>query len=108
MNILLQDELKYRASIGQTPVTLATIEAALMELGYQLDRMLDCRSLARWMSGPRAGKSYPALTTGIREVSTGLSFANINAGRGEDFQRLQALRLSGKLFAVIRGFILEI
>ncbi|HRA49109.1 MAG TPA: hypothetical protein PK819_13645, partial [Thermomicrobiales bacterium] len=63
MNILLQDELKYRASIGQTPVTLATIEAALMELGYQLDRMLDCRGLARWMSGPRAGKSYPVLTT---------------------------------------------
>ena len=108
MNILLQDELKYRASIGQTPVTLATIEAALMELGYQLDRMLDCRGLARWMSGPRAGKSYPVLTTGITEVSTGLSFAHINAGRGEDFQRLQALRIAGEIFAVIRGFILEI
>ena len=107
MNILLQDELKYRASIGQTPVTLATIEAALMELGYQLDRTLDCRSLARWMSGPRAGKSYPVLTTGITEVSTGLSFANINAGRGEDFQRLQALRFS-EIFTVIRGCILEI
>ena len=108
MNILLQDELKYRASIGQTPVTLATIEAALMELGYQLDRMLDCRSLARWMSGPRAGKSYPALTTGITEVSTGLSFANITAGRGEDFQRLQALRFSGEIFAVLRSCIMEI
>lgn len=108
MNILLQDELKYRASIGQTPVTLATVEAKLEELGYRLNRMLDCRSLARWMSGPRVGKRYPVVTTGITEVSTGLSFANANAERGENFQRLQELRLSGKLFAVIRGCILEI
>jgi hypothetical protein len=108
MDKLLAAELDHRASLGQHPVSLASIESTLRGLGYRLDRRLDCRNLARWMSGPRAGASYPALNTGIVEIDTGLSFANVEARRDAAFKLLQALRRTGECFAVVGGHILEI
>lgn len=71
MDRLLAAELEHRASLGQHPVSLASIESTLRGLGYRLDRRLDSRHLARWVSGPRAGESYPALHTSIVEIDTG-------------------------------------
>jgi len=108
MDRLLAAELEHRASLGQHPVSLASIESTLRGLGYRLDRRLDSRHLARWVSGPRAGESYPALHTSIVEIDTGLSFAHVEARRDAAFQHLQALRRTGECFAVVGGHILEI
>lgn len=108
MNAQLQAELDHRASVGQRPVTVEAMQDRLKALGYRLDRTMDCRSQSRWMTGPRAGESYPAVHTGIREIDTGLSFSHIDARRDENFRQLQALRSSGELFAVSRDSLLEL
>jgi hypothetical protein len=104
----LESELAHRASMGQQPVNLAEIEALLAPLGYRLDRTMDCRSQSRYMTGPREGESYPCITTGIRERDSGLTAWNFQARRDDNFYKLQALRLTGEVFAVISGAILEI
>jgi hypothetical protein len=60
------------------------------------------------MTGPRAGQSYPAINTGVKEVDTGLQFCHIDARRDENFKTLQEWRSDCRLFAVVRGSILEI
>lgn len=103
----LQDELKHRAHEGDHPLPIKAIADALGAIGYVLDRSMDCRSMATWMTGPRAGTSYPCVTTGITEADTGLSAFNVDARRDANFARLQDMRSSGRYFAVSRGAILE-
>lgn len=107
-NQLLKEELEFRASKGQFPVKLESMKVFLKSIGYRLDRSADCRSISRWMSGPRAGKSYPACTTGVVEIDTRLSFAHVNARRDANFRSLQEARFSGDLFAVVGNYVLEI
>ncbi len=64
--------------------------------------------MATWMTGPRAGISYPSVTTGIREADTGMSAFHVDARRDANFAKLQQMRLSGEYFAVSRGAILEL
>ena len=59
------------------------------------------------MTGPRAGRSYPCVTTGLRETDTGLSAFNAGARRDADFSRLQAMRAGGDYFAVSNGALPE-
>lgn len=108
MTKALQEELDHRATQGQSPRTIKEIDAALRALGYRLDRRMDCRSMSRYMTGERAGKAYPCITTGIAHVESGLSFANADAPRDDNFRALQDMRLSGEWFAVTRGAILEL
>jgi len=105
MKTLLAEELDRRDT---PPLKLQEISTRLRSLGYALDRSLDCRALSRYMTGPHAGASYPCLTTGITHMETGLSFAHVDAPRGDAFETLQAWRRSGELYAVIGGYILEI
>ncbi|MTJ93930.1 MAG: hypothetical protein F8N36_13890 [Desulfovibrio sp.] len=105
---MLDDEIAARAVRGQSPSTISHIASTLASIGYELDRSMDCRSFSRWMTGPRAGHSYPCITTGIRETDTKLSFCNVDARRDEKFNTLQNLRRSGNLFAVTRGAILDL
>lgn len=104
----LQRELERRRARGYAPVTVAEMKARLAHLGYKLDRTMDCVGTPRYMAGPHAGESYPAIVTGVREIDTNLSFANVDARRDENFEALQQLRFEGSLFAVIRGRLLEI
>lgn len=104
----LQRELDYRRSRGLEPVSLKFLKQELAELGYKLDRRLDCKSNTRHMSGERCGQSYPAINLYVVEADTGLSFAHVEARRDENHARLQHLRYHGTLFAVVRGYILEI
>jgi len=104
----LNTELSARAADGHKPATLETIGAALRAIGYRLDRSMDCRHIARWMSGPRAGASYPCISTGIKEIDSGRSFAHFESRRDANFHTLQDMRSSGAVFAVTRGHILEI
>ena len=109
MNALLQAELDRRKARGETPSTLTHVKQVLAELGYRLDRSGDCHGMSRYMTGEDAGCSYPCTTTYIVEADTGVGFAHYkDARRDENFRKLQALRFSGELFAVVRGRILEI
>ncbi|NMG29565.1 hypothetical protein [Aromatoleum evansii] len=108
MEMFLQVEIGFRKSQGQEQVTLDAVKRRLADLGYRLDRSSDCRSFARYMSGERAGVSYPCLTTGIVEADTGMSFAHVDARRDENFDQLQKLRFSGEEFAVVGGCILDL
>lgn len=104
----LHRELERRRLSGRHPVTVREMNERLAQLGYKLDRSRDCPCNSRYITGPHAGESYPAVTTGVREIDSGLSFAHVDARRDENFEALQKLRLEDSLFAVTRGRILEI
>ncbi len=105
LEALLNDELAHRATLGLRPVSVAAFEASLKAIGYRRDRSMECRSLARYMTGERAGAPYPSCDTTPVEADTGLRYCNVNADRGERYEKLKALR--GELFAVSGGYILE-
>lgn len=92
MNPALANELAARVDEGWHPVTLDDIERRLRGIGYALDRRLDCRSTARIMTGSRAGKTYPCLSTGIKETDTGRCACHTEARRDANFRTLQQLR----------------
>lgn len=104
---ILQEEIAYRREMGVPEYSLAGIKTELARLGYRLDRELDCLSTTTWMSGPREGKSYPVITTGITEIDTGLSFAHVKARRDDNFRALQKLRKAGA-YVVLKRTLLEI
>ena len=104
----LEIELAERAKRGFYPVTIQEMNATLNTIGYELNRERDCYSNNRYMTGPRAGQSYPAINTGVREMDTKLEFCNVDARRDENFKTLQKWRGECSLFAVVRGCILEI
>ena len=108
MNSALANELAARATEGRHPVSLAALKSRLRDLGYVLDRNLDCRGIVRIMTGSRAGQSYPGLSTGIREADTGLSAFNVNARRDANFATLQRLRFEIGLYAVLNDAILDL
>ena len=104
----LERELARRAKHGHKPTTVAGMSVALLAIGYKMDRSMDCRSDNLHVSGENAGESYPAVNVGVVEADTGLSFANIDARKDDNFHALQSLRYNEELFAVVRGRILEI
>jgi len=108
MNSALANELAARAADGWHPVSLSDIKRRLRDIGYALDRTLDCRSTARIMTGPRAGKTYPTLSTGIKEADTGRSAFHVEARRDANFRTLQELRFEVGLYAVVNGAILDV
>lgn len=108
MNPTLANELAARAADGWHPVTLREIKRQLRDLGYALDRTLDCRSTAQIMTGPRAGKTYPTLSTGIKEADTGRSAFHGEARRDARFRAMQALRFEVGLYAVLGGAIMDL
>lgn len=108
MHSVLAQELAARAAEGWHPVTLSQIKRQLRDLGYALDRDLDCRSMARIMTGPRAGQTYPTLSTGIKEADTGRSAFHVNVRRDTRFRTLQKLRFEVGLYTVLKGAILDL
>lgn len=101
----LEIEIADRIEHGAELVTVAEMERRFRAIGYRLDRPMDCRSMARIMTGPRAGQSYPCCTTSAVELSTGAGFANTRADR-KNLPALQKLR--HEIFAISRGAILEV
>jgi hypothetical protein len=101
-------EVERRKRRGYAPKTLRQLNASLGRLGYRLDRSCDCLSVNRYITGENAGESYPAINAYVVESDTGLSFAHVSARRDENYRRLQELRFSGELYAVVRGRVLEI
>lgn len=102
----LQAEIRYRQSLGQTQVTLAQLSNDLRAIGYRLDRSGDCRAPARYMTGERAGQSYPALSLRPVQVDNGLSWSHVDARRDANFTALKQIRDS--CFAVVGGAVAEL
>jgi hypothetical protein len=106
MNAALQQEIDYRISIGCRMVSVAQMDSEFRALGYRLDRSMDCRSVGRYLTGPRAGTSHPVCTTGLKECDTGAGAWHYESRRDENFRRMQQLR--NEVFAISRGAILEV
>lgn len=107
MNTALENEVAARAlDSDMRQLSIAQLDTELARLGYRRDRSMHCASIARWMTGPRAGKSYPCVTFGVVEADTGLSAFNVNARRDDQFKALQQLRQYA--YSVSRGAIIEV
>ena len=96
-------EIKDRLAHGQIQVTLAQWSTEIKKFGYRFDRSMDCRCNAQYMTGPRAGETYPHLSLGVVESDTGISWANIAARQDARREQLKALREA--YFAVVRGHV---
>jgi len=92
------------------PMLVKDINKALKSLGYKLDRGEDCKCIARaYPFNDEEEYSYLCCTTGIKEIDSGMSAFHYQAKRDDNFKQLQAMRLSGEYFAVLKnGYILEI
>ena len=104
----LAEAIAHKRAQGGRHVTLAQLDAAVGAIGYRLDRAGDCPSVNRYVSGPRAGRSYPAVNLRVVQASDGLSAMHIDARRDASFEALQAMRRADALFAVHRGRIHEL
>jgi hypothetical protein len=106
MNQTLANEIAWRDRNGYRRLTVAGMERVFNELGYQLDRSMDCWDTARWLTGERAGLTYPCISTGIVEADTGISAFHVDARRDNNYRDMQRLRQ--EVYAVVRGAILEV
>lgn len=106
MHDQLQAEIDWRLANGCKMVSVRELGEAFKALGYRLNRSMDCQSMARYVSGPRAGATHPVITTDATEIATGKSYAHYQGARDANFRKMMELRQT--LFAVTRGCILEV
>jgi len=104
MTPTMQQEITRRLAAGCRQLTLDRLDYILRTLGYTLDRRLDCRGTARYLD---TGDTYPATTTGIKHIRSGLSFAHVDAPKDDNFKKLQQFRYSAP-FVVLNDSLLEI
>lgn len=93
---------------GAERVTVAELCRRFAALGYKVDRGDDCKHRSKWMTGPNAGRTFPACSTGLVEADTGVrAWHYRDARRDFRFEKMQALRLT--IFAVTpSGHILTV
>ena len=102
----LVEECEHRKSTGQTQVSFKAFKQAYEELGYIFDRSCDVRSIARYVTGERAGKSYPYLGLYPLQKDNRLSAWNVDARRDENYNAFRVLR--GSIFAIVQNRIVEL
>ena len=102
----LENEVAYRLSQGYRQVSFEQFKAEYAALGYTFDRKDDVRSIGRYMTGERAGQSYPYLGLYPIQADDKVSAWNVNARRDTNYESFRALRNS--LFTVVQGRIVEI
>ena len=100
----IQREITRRLAAGCQQLTLDQLEYILRTLGYTLDRRLDCRGTARYLD---TDDTYPATTTGVKHIRSGLPFAHSDAPKDANFKKLQQLRYNAP-FVVLNDSLLEI
>ena len=100
-------EATYRMQQGQRHVSIEQLMREYEALGYRFDRTMDCKDTARYMTGERAGESYPYLALYPVQIDNGKSAWNIEARRDNNFRSMQALR--NQIFSTMRdGRIVEV
>lgn len=87
-------------------LTVKEFSERFAALGYKLDRSMDCRCNARFMTGEHAGESYPCITTSVKEIDTGMSAFHYQARRDSNFKAMQKLRQ--EICAITRGALLTV
>lgn len=103
MKTPLEVEVEHRLALHCEKVTVEEMERRYMALGYKLDRNLDCRCTAQYL---QSGRTYPSISTNLKEADTGTNAFNYNARRDRNFELMQEMR--GQIFAVTTGAILEV
>lgn len=101
----LGEEVDARLELGASQITIKQFVRELKALGYKFDRRHDCHSRSRYLTGPRAGCSYPACNMYPVQIDDGKSAWNHDARRDVQFEALQALR--NNVFAVSKGVLFE-
>jgi hypothetical protein len=101
-----QTEAANRVASGARQLTVNQFKAEFAALGYRFDADMACKSLARYMTGPYAGETYPANSWYPVQADDGLSAWNVNARRDDNFKALQKLR--NEVFAVYAGYVIEV
>ena len=102
----VDNEVAYRLAQGYRQVSFAQFKAEYAAIGYTFDRTSDVRSIAKYMTGERAGQSYPYLGLYPVQADDRISVWNVDARRDTNYEAFRALRNS--LFAVVQGRIVEI
>lgn len=102
----LENEIAYRLAQGDRQVSFEQFKAEYAAIGYTFDRTCDVRSITRYMTGERAGQSYPYLGLYPIQTDNRLSAWHVDARRDDNYQAFKVLRNS--LFAVIQGRIVEV
>ena len=102
----VDNEVTYRLSQGWRQVPFEQFKAEYAAIGYTFDRSCDTQGMARYVSGERAGLSYPCLTLYPVQADDKVSVWNVNARRDTNYESFRALRNS--LFTVVQGRIVEI
>lgn len=98
-------EIAFREKLGLKKVTVAQLRAMIRKLGYRFNPDKACKSLARYMTGERAGESYPSNALCPVQIDDGRSYANVDARRDANFERLKEIR--NTYYAVHGGYIYE-
>lgn len=98
-------EVAARVRLGSVQVSLSAYQRGLREIGYRLNRDLDCMGNARYMTGERAGESYPSLAVTPVQLDNGLAFCHVDARRDGSYEKLKEFR--NTVFAVSRNRIVE-
>jgi hypothetical protein len=101
----LEKEIAFRERTGLLQVSFVQLKAMIREIGYRFDPHMTCKSLARYMTGTRAGESYPSNALYPRQIDDGLSYANVGARRDANFDRLKEIR--NTYYSVHGGYIYE-
>ena len=102
----LENEVAYRLAQGYRQVSFEQFKAEYAAIGYTFDRSCDTQGMARYVSGERAGNSYPCLTLYPIQADDKVSAWNVNARRDANYEAFRVLRNS--IFAVSRGRIVEV
>jgi hypothetical protein len=102
----LADEVASRLAMGYTQITMNELSQRLRNIGYRLDRSMDCKSVARWMTGARAGETYPVNSVYTRQIDDGKSACHFEARRDANFDVW--VRLRNEVFCVSGGNLVEI
>ena len=102
----VDNEVAYRLAQGWKQVSFEQFKAEYAAIGYTFDRSCDTQGMARYVSGERAGLSYPCLTLYPVQADDKVSVWNVDARRDAKYEAFRALRNS--VFAVSRGRIVEV
>ena len=97
----IESEITSIVSFGCLQVTLKEYDTALRRIGYKLDPSMACHGVARVMTGPRAGSSYPSTSLSAIQIDDGKSYAHYQARRDDAYETFKVLRST--LFAVVAG-----
>lgn len=101
----LHKEIQDRLQAGQVQIPFKQLEELIGTVGYRFDRRFECKTVARILSGPRAGSRYPVLSIKPVQADDGRAFSHVEARRDQRFDQLIAIRR--KYFAVVDGHLAE-